>query len=285
MNATNVSCTTDADCRIHPTNTQADCILAPLDGPPAPGTCYARKMKYISTAANPDNAGRPTARRIKLVSMRRCGGGSANGRPCLDNACPGGGTCMEYVAPGGGTVIGWMGPIVQTAADGSTLHRVQSTPAYGMWDDTAVTRHIGDCEIQPNTVYAIAAVVSGADTADESNYSESLILRTAVKWGDAMGGQTLGASNPGNNSASIEDTLATIQVFSGGAVTPRSWVDMEGSPANTPNYNTISIADTLRNINAFSGAPYPFSSCPGVPNAIGGCTVNDLSSGMPAPCP
>jgi hypothetical protein len=203
--------------------------------------------------------------------------------------------CTTTTFPGTGTVIGWAGPIIGTFNDGANgparLHRVvaEAQRLYDFWDAAgAPVAHIGDCEIQPNTVYAIQAIGLGDDITIESNYSPPLTLRTTLKWGDTEAGLTGGASNPGQNVVNIADGLAALLVFGGGTATPRPWVDLEGSPPNTPNYSVIGVADALRALNAFSGTPYPFSGCPGteasVPNGTGGCSTAQAPSNNPTPC-
>ena len=249
-------CDTDADCR-----DESVCIHPP--GAPAdPGVCYVPKIRYLSIAANPDQA--PfTARRVKLDD---------------------------------GTILGWVGTPVPDGTDGFGTYMIAplvTDPGAAFyapaWDEVV---HVYGCKIahaslsditeahcDPNIVpgeacvshpYHIQAIVLGSDIADEGNYSEALVLPTTRMWGDVVGTCPGNVCRPPNHIMSLDDILSQINYFGNPmavpGVAPMPWLDL--APSNgiqTPSH-TIGLGDILAVINGYQGGQYagfgPKGACP-----------------------
>jgi hypothetical protein len=186
-------CWVDSDCWSSPdTPTEAYCVASTLYGGGV-GSCYAPKNRYLSIAANGDNSGLLTARRITHVESG---------------------------------LTFWVGePYSQ---NGMTLAPVVQTPYYADWP--AVVQ-VTDCEIAPQQEYLIQSITEGQDLGGADNYSEPLVLRTAQIWGDVVSTCFDNTCLPPDGIVGIDDLLGTIARFQGIDNAPLPWFDVDPNQA------------------------------------------------------
>lgn len=154
-----VTCSSDDEC----SNTSF-CVLPPT-GQPGSGTCYFPRNRYLSIDPNSANAGLMTARRLSVQT------------------------------DAGPVVLGWMDEPV--FGDFGKFTRIVGAPFYRDWT-TRDTVELADCHVAPRYTYLIQAIEEGQDTADEANFSESLVLRTVAVWSDVAGPLADGQLSPPN---------------------------------------------------------------------------------------
>lgn len=188
--------------------------------------CYVPKNRYLSALAHPANAGLAIALRVSLVT-------------------------------GGSAVLGWVGE-----PNPNGVSRVVPTPFYTDWNAAAAVIQIADCEVAPDSIYAIQAIAEGQDIGNEAAYSAALTLPTA-SWGDTNGPRVAGLWTPPEGVGNFDDIFALVFAFQNTPeAPPQSWADIDGEVPN----GVVNNADVLFAIvGGLQGNPYPFAapqSCP-----------------------
>ncbi len=228
------TCTTDADCLAGIGSTSEVYCVGPPAASGGDGVCYVQRNRYIAIKPNVDNAGLSTARRIKLST---------------------------------GETLGWVGPPVSIVVGGpepspQSLARIQSAPHYMDWS-TVDTVHVGDCAVVPEFVYEVQAIVAGEDEGDEASYSEPLVLSTVLNISGTGGyGDVVGASPglPPDGTRSFKDISAVVGGFQSLQLSPKAWLDLQGSTSASmcPDFGGggIDFNDINRTIAGFQGGSY-----------------------------
>ena len=227
-------CNDDSDCW-GPAPPVAYCVLAAEADPSGLNMCYAPANRYISIARREDQVAH-TARRITLQ--------------------------------GGGAGPWWVGEPSYSAAEDMYFASVVDEPVYsgvggGEWvdNDWPEVVHVKGCEIAPDATYLVQAIQNGQDIGEESNYSETLELRTAPLWGDIVSSCAFDHCLPPEGEfgqPSIDDVLAEVNAFQGIRNAPLWWMDIDPVYADgEPEGLWTLIGDVLAVVNAFSGGPYP----------------------------
>jgi hypothetical protein len=142
--------------------------------------------------------------------------------------------------------MGWIGP-----ADVEGFSTLQDSPHYVTWPTDV---KINNCAIAPGFEYEIKAIAQGDDIADESAYSNALILPTALTWGDVAGPTVDGVVMPPDGFANFVDVLTSVQGFQGLDNAPMDWLDVEPQSAN----QIVNFADILLTVQGFQSEAYPF---------------------------
>lgn len=210
-------CMNDGEC----TNTTT-CVPGP-DGS-FPGTCYVRKNRALSTAANPDNAGILTARALRVVS--------SDLGACPTGACLVGFFDTPAPAPGLGGVL---------------VSRLSGDPVFLDWTTVGAPVHFIDCVIQPGRVYQILS------TTDDLVFSTPLTLPTVSTFGDTAGGVVDGVVQPPQDVANLADAQRVVKGFQEANTEPSTWLEI--LPTTTPNL-VINLVDASAIVRAFQGASY-----------------------------
>ena len=115
-------------------------------------------------------------------------------------------------------------------------------------------------EINPGSLYSIQAIDISSQNAlaDETNYSNGLLVKTAV-WGDVI--TPLGAIGSAGQP-NIDDVTAVVGKWLSQLNPLRAISQLQ--PEDISPANDLTIDDVTEAINAWLGSPYPFSveSCP-----------------------
>ena len=218
------ACTTDADCCGNPC--EGYCV--PQDGGAFPGRCYGPQHRYLSLD-NTINDGTSTAMRVSLQ--------------------------------GGGAGPWWVGePAVGGA--GLMMASLQATPYYSAAWPAEV--NVVGCEVASAQTYLVQAIVDGASTGDEGNYSSELEVRTPSTWGDTVSTCFGNVCYPADGAGGIDDILASIAKFQGINNAPLTWLDIDPSTGTSLPNQQVNIGDILGSLDGFQGKPYPG-------NGPGGC--------------
>lgn len=197
--------------------------------------CYTRKNRYLSIVENPDNAGQETARRV----------------------------IWKADSQSDPVVIGWVG---EPDANGFAL--LSTSPYYADWTTEPEVVHVGGCAISPDLdyLYIIQSIYEGKSTATESNYSDELVLGTAV-FGDICGTSD---TTPPNGVSNMSDIICICNfVGNDPEKVALEYADTTGTDAmnNIPN-KVGNMSDVLDVVDSFGGGnPYPYygpCDCPDV---------------------
>lgn len=118
---------------------------------------------------------------------------------------------------------------------------------------------VSDHEIVPGGVYQIQQVTDGCDVGEEANYSASLAVSAAGRWGDVMGA---GPDDPPNDDTNFVDIAGLVDKFRNLPTAPGlAKTDLSPSQAD----GVIDFSDISACVNAFRGFAYPFSGPVGCP--------------------
>lgn len=173
--------------------------------------------------------------------------------------------------PGSVGLMKWVGEPFEagcpSSCTGEFIARLVEEPFAYYSDNWPSAVHIGDCQVVPDAVYEIRAILDGADPGVLANFSAPLALETVARpapkfWGDTVGEFFFAFWTNPNGIVNFNDVSAVLQGFTNNPVAPhRTWLDLHDQ---TPNY-LINFADIQLAIKAFQGEPYPFAepaSCP-----------------------
>ena len=168
----------------------------------------------------------------------------------------------------------WVQAPLQSGNDQYTA-RCGATPVFRVWNEPVV--HVGDCEIIPVAIYAIAA------TSDGSVFSSSLTVGTILlptlnlkQWGDVCGINNGPEWTPPNQFTNVNDVLALLAFISNAAIRPQFTVaNLQAiSSADSCLNAFVNTADVLISVRAISGDSYgppntgkivDPNNCPGCP--------------------
>jgi hypothetical protein len=179
--------------------------------------CYTKKVRYLSIAPNPMNAGVQLAIRIKHTGTGR---------------------------------VFWAGD------PGSTIYSALSdTPVYLDWSLENDPIHIYGCGIVPRAGYEIQTIAQGSSTSDETLYSSVLNLSTA-KWGDPVSvlfttpSMKWGDPNSVVNATDINSLVISFNTPGAPNALPINRSDMDAN-------QILNVSDIQRVVQAQAGSPYP----------------------------
>jgi hypothetical protein len=208
------------------------------------------KNRFLSFV--PDNPGAQTAIRVTLVSLQHPDPPNQGSQPQDFSAFEG---QVRWVGPPGDYTETTSPP---TTFKGATL---QCDPHFMDWG-TAGLVHIFGSEIMPSSEYDLAVISPDCDTANETNYSAALNVRTGI-WGDIA--DPIQQPAPAlRTQPDFGDLSALVEKFRALPTAPivaRSMLQPNiPNPAMQVNFSDISAC-----VDAFRGAAYPFSGpapCP-----------------------
>ncbi len=208
------------------------------------------KNRFISFA--PGNPGAQTAIRVTMVSLQRPDPPNQASQPPDFSSFEG--------------QSRWVGPPQDYTDSGNPevtfkAASLQCDPHFMDWGAEGLI-HIFGAEILPSSEYDVAVILPDCDTANESNFSAGLTVRTGI-WGDVV--EPLQQPAPATRSQpDFGDIGGLVDKFRAGPTAPsvqRAKLQPDvPDPASLINFSDIAVC-----VDSFRGAAYPFSGptpCP-----------------------
>lgn len=259
----------ETECSVSAQNCEDLGATGPCD-PKFDAVCYAPKTRYLSIAANPDQADY-TMRRVKLqdgyceddpglrcVTDQNCVAAGAAG-PCIPDHVVLGWVDEPYEAAGLWLAEIVAGPVsVQTWPD--VVHVIGCEIAHASLSDSTEKHCKPNTVVDENCVehcYIVQAISASADVEDEGEYSEELMLCTNSTWGDTVTTGPGGLLLPADGVCGLADIMAAIAYFQGDLVAPLTWLDIAPSTLKNKPDQVVGLGDIMGAIAGFQGSPYP----------------------------